>query len=89
MNRHLKVTALAILAISVLPQGVSAKCRTVYEYYCFERGENNKCLVWERQSREVCDDKYDGGVNTNPRECFVCYEWHADGSCKKTHKVDC
>jgi len=80
---------LVILAAVIWPPLLAAECRTVYDSYCFERDKDNKCTVWERQSREVCDDKEDNGFNTNPRECFVCDEWNKDGSCKKTHKVDC
>jgi hypothetical protein len=79
---------LVVLAAVTSPSLVVAKCRTVYENFYFERDKDNRCTVWERQSREVCDGR-DDGFNTNPRECFVCDEWNKDGSCKKTHKVDC
>jgi hypothetical protein len=90
MKTKFYAITLVVIAAMSCPTLVSAKCRTVYENYCFEYDkDNNKCRVWERQSRDVCDGEKDNGFNSNPRECFVCDTWNKDGTCKTTHKTDC
>jgi len=79
---------LIILGAMTFPSPLIAACHTVYENICTEHDKDGRCNVWERQSRDVCDNN-DNGFNSNPRECFVCFQWNKDGSCNKTHKVSC
>ena len=93
------IAGLALLVVSavVTASGVSlmstaafAGCVTKYRTECAKTDAEGRCKKYIRVSYEVCTDEK-SGAHVSPRkdECFECFEWNKDGSCRKTKKVSC
>ena len=78
--------ALFLVSASVLADN----CVTRYRTECAEEDDAGRCIRFERVSYEVCTPDKDPPHASPPKEeCFDCYEYNNDGSCRKTRKVPC
>lgn len=66
------------------------QCETRYRTECVKEDDAGRCIKYERVAYDVCTpDKDPIKVSPPKSECFECYEYNSDGSCKKTRKVTC
>jgi hypothetical protein len=68
-------------------------CTIKYQTECVETDDKGRCKRFVRVSYEECTEPRTpgGGVHETPgpRNCFECFEYNKDGSCRKTRKVSC
>lgn len=84
------MTVVATIGVFLVSSDAFAGCTTKYKTECVETDDKGKCKKYERVSYEECTEpKEPVHVSPPKQECFECFEYNNDGSCRKTKKISC